>query len=89
MNNQPKLSKEQLQALADKFSNGKSIDKNALQKALNGGNANEFLKSTLTKEQTEKLNKVLSDENAVKKLLNSEQAKKLMKMFTGEQNNGR
>ncbi|MCR4925210.1 MAG: hypothetical protein K5917_02855 [Clostridiales bacterium] len=75
MNDKPKLSKEEIQAITNKFSNGNKIDANALSNAL---------KSNLNKEQTEKLNKVLKNEEMLKKLLNTPEAQKLMKKFTGE-----
>ena len=84
MNNNQKLTPQQLQALAEKYSKGKSIDADALSKAINSNDINSFVQNNLSKEQSEKLSQVLNDEKALKELLNSPQAQKIMKSFMGE-----
>lgn len=44
--------------------------------------AEEFLKSKLNPDQSERLNQVLRDENAMRDLLSSPQAQELLKKFT-------
>ena len=54
-------------------------DINELQKAVNSGNVNDFIDKRLTPEQSAKIKRVLSDKNAAEKLLQSPQARELMK----------
>lgn len=84
INNNQNFTREQLTAFAEKFSKGSSLDAKALSEALKANDLDSFVKNNLSKEQSEKLNRVLSDENAVKNLLSSPQAQKLMKKLTGE-----
>ncbi len=44
--------------------------------------AEEYIKKSLTPDQTKKLNEVLSDKSALQQLLSTPQAKELLKKFT-------
>lgn len=57
-------------------------DINELKKAVNSGNVNDFIDKRLTLEQSAKIKKVLSDKNAAEKLLQSPQARELMKKLS-------
>lgn len=57
-------------------------DINELQKAVNSGNVNDFIDKCLTPEQSAKIKRVLSDKNAAEKLLQSPQARELMKKLS-------
>ena len=57
-------------------------DINDLKKAVNSGNVNDFIDKRLTPEQSAKIKRVLSDKNADEKLLQSTQARELMKKLS-------
>lgn len=57
-------------------------DINELQKAVSSGNVNDFIDKRLTPEQSAKIKIVLSDKNAAEKLLQSPQARELMKKLS-------
>lgn len=57
-------------------------DINELKKAVNSGNINDFIDKRLTPEQSAKIKRVLSDKNAAEKLLQSPQARELMKKLS-------
>lgn len=46
----------------------------------------EYLMSKLSKEQNSELNRILSDDNALKNLLSSEKAQNILKKLTGDKN---
>lgn len=46
----------------------------------------EYLMSKMSKEQNNELNRILSDDNALKNLLSSEKAQKILKKLTGDKN---
>lgn len=46
----------------------------------------EYLMSKMSKEQNNELNRILSDDNALKNLLSSEKARKILKKLTGDKN---
>ena len=57
-------------------------DINELKKAVNSGNVNDFIDKRLTPEQSAKIKRVLSDKYAAEKLLQSPQARELMKKLS-------
>lgn len=67
-------------------SNGK-LDKEAITKAAKSGDTSSLINS-LSQEDKQKLNNILSDKQALAEVLNSPQAKALMKMFGKGNKNG-
>ena len=62
---------------------GGKIDRDALEKATKSGDASALMGS-LSQNDKEKLNQILSDKEELAKILNSPQAQMLLKMFKGE-----
>lgn len=75
MDNDTKLSKEQIENIKTELKNG-SVDKN---------NITDFLKAYLDKDQNEKLKEVLADPQKIKNVLASPFAKSLMEKFRKEE----
>ena len=55
-------------------------------KSSSGKELGEYIKSKLTQQQGQQLDKILHDDNALKELLNSRKAKELLKKLTGDGN---
>lgn len=60
-------------------------DINELKKAVNNGKVDDFIDKKLSPQASQKLKKVLSDKQATEKLLNTPQAKELMKKLMDKQ----
>ncbi len=69
-----------------KSSNGK-IDREAISNAAKSGDTSKLVNS-LSQEDKQKLNKILSDKDALKEILKSPQAIALMKMFKHGEKDG-
>ena len=66
-------------------SSGGKIDQNALEKAKQTGDASGLVNS-LSDQDKQKLNQILSDKAELEKVLKSPQAQMLLKMFNGGKN---
>ena len=73
--------------LLSNITSGSKLDKEALSKAAKSGDTSSLINS-LSQEDKQKLNNILSDKQELSKVLNSPQAKALMKMFGKGNNNG-
>lgn len=60
-------------------------DINELKKAVNNGKVDDFIDKKLSPQASQKLKKVLSDKQATEKLLNTPQAKELMRKLMDKQ----
>ena len=78
MDNNTKLSKEQLMKLISDFKNSSSEDKVYPDK---------FIKDRLSKEQAEKVKSVLQDPAKLKEILSSKKAADLLEMLKGDKKN--
>ncbi len=63
--------------------NNKNFDEiiNGIKSKKSNAETEEYIKKSLTPDQTKKLNEVLSDKSALQKLLSTPQAKELLKKF--------
>lgn len=78
MDNNTKLSKEQLMKLISDFKNSSSEDK---------VDPDKFIKERLSKEQAEKVKSVLQDPAKLKEILSSKKAADLLEMLKGDKKN--
>lgn len=78
MDNNTKLSKEQLMKLISDFKNSSSEDK---------VDPDKFIKDRLSKEQAEKVKSVLQDPAKLKEILSSKKAADLLEMLKGDKKN--
>lgn len=63
---------------------GSKIDASALKSAAQNGNLNDYLSKNLPPDAQKKINSVLSDKEALKKLLSGKEAQELLKKFGKE-----
>ncbi len=63
---------------------GKGLNASALANAAAKGNLNDFVEKNLKPEEKAQIERVLSDKNAMKQLLASPQAQRIMKMLNKE-----
>ncbi len=66
---------------------GGKLDKDTISKAAKNGDVSQLV-NKLSQEDKQKLNNILSDKQALSEVLNSPQAKALMKMFGKGNKNG-
>ncbi len=59
---------------------------NGLKKGKSEKEAEDYLMSRLNSQQTKKLHEILNDEKAMNEMLNSPEARRLLKKLTGEDN---
>ena len=78
MDNNTKLSKEQLMKLISDFKNSSSEDK---------VDPDKFIKDRLSKQQAEKVKSVLQDPAKLKEILSSKKAADLLEMLKGDKKN--
>lgn len=78
MDNNTKLSKEQLMKLISDFKNSSSEDK---------VDPDKFIKERLSKQQAEKVKSVLQDPAKLKEILSSKKAADLLEMLKGDKKN--
>lgn len=69
----------------DKLGNFENILNNSESKKAQS-ELSEYLMSKLSNEQTDELNRILSDKNALNNLLSSEKAQSILKKLTGDKN---
>lgn len=73
---------EKLKQVINSFDTG--LNASALANAAAKGNLNDFVEKSLKPEQKAEIQRVLSDKNAMKQLLASPQAQRIMKMLNKE-----
>ena len=76
------FNQEKLKQVIGSF--GKGLNASALANAAAKGNSNDFVEKNLKPEQKAEIERVLSDKNAMKQLLASPQAQRIMKMLNKE-----
>lgn len=77
MDNETKLSKEQVKKLIDEFKNSTANGKT---------NVDEFAKKHLTEEQTVAFKNLLNNPQLIKSILASDKAKEILKKLKGDDN---
>ncbi len=82
MNKKANMSPEQLSALLKAAAKTTGTDINAMKSAVESGNINSLL-GALRPEDSEKVQKILSDKGAAEKLLSTPQAQELLKKIMG------
>lgn len=79
-----KFSEKNLNEVLKGASKGGKIDASSLKSAAENGKLNEYLGKTLSPEAQKKVKSVLSDQEALKKLLSGKEAQELLKKFGKE-----
>lgn len=79
-----KFSEKNLNEVLKGASKGGKIDASSLKSAAENGKLNEYLGKTLSPEAQKKVKSVLSDKEALKKLLSGKEAQELLKKFGKE-----
>ncbi len=73
------LSNEQMKKILKNASKKTGVDVNQMKSAAENGKLDDFIGKNLSGEASQKLKSVLSDKNAVEKLLSTPEAKELLK----------
>lgn len=79
-----KFNEKEINKMLKNVSGGSKIDAASLKSAAQNGSLNEYIGKTLSPETQKRLKDVLSDKNALEKLLSGKEAKELLKKFGKE-----
>lgn len=78
------LNDQQIKKIKEKFGKNNVEKAQQIEQAIKSGNPNDFLNKNLSSKQSATLQKMLSDKDAMEKLLETEQAKNLLKKMLGD-----
>lgn len=76
-----KFNEKDIDKMLKRTKSGSKIDASSLKSAAQSGNLNEYLSKNLPPDAQKKINSVLSDKEALKKLLSGKEAQELLKKF--------
>lgn len=79
-----KFNEKEINKMLKNVSGGSKIDAASLKSAAQNGSLSEYIGKTLSPETQKRLKDVLSDKNALEKLLSGKEAKELLKKFGKE-----
>ena len=82
--NDNRLNEKDLDKMLKDSKSGAKIDASGLKSAAQSGHLNDYLSKNLSPDAQKKINSVLSDKEALKKLLSGKEAQELLKKFGKE-----
>ena len=82
--NDNRLNEKDLDKMLKNSKSGGKIDASGLKSAAQSGHLNDYLSKNLPPDTQKKINSVLSDKEALKKLLSGKEAQELLKKFGKE-----
>ena len=82
--NDNRLNEKDLDKMLKNSKSGAKIDESGLKSAAQSGHLNDYLSKNLPPDAQKKINSVLSDKEALKKLLSGKEAQELLKKFGKE-----